>query len=299
MDIFTQLEPLIGLKGQWDNTQTTFRSDPLSYGYLCPIQRIEVETLGLYIISSPITNTEWWHQFMPVSGCPRVKGQWVVIDDKFDAFCKAGQCQEACGAEDGFVDLSAGRFRLEEEQEFLAQRFPRLSYFLERAEKLAQRIKSETGCGILLNTQSSVVDLRARILAQPEQIAKYAEAFRQLYGEITLVQGKVSTAYLPKPGDYSDVAITEASVIEEARFYALQEAVRQEAIDILAFLVQRKGGQIIENDYYLPQEQMTYTLLHNRIEAMRSGLYMGSEGFKKGVQELQLFFQTTLGGGRW
>jgi hypothetical protein len=174
-----------------------------------------------------------------------------------------------------------------------------LAYFLERAEKLIAKLKTETGCGILLNTQGSILDLRARILAQPDQIAKYAEAFKQLYGAITLVQGKVSTAYLPSPGDYSDVAITEASVIDEARFYALQEAVRQEAVDILAFLVKRKGGQIIDNDYYLPVEQMTYTLLHNRIEAMRSGLYMGSQGFKKGVQELQMFFQTTLGGGRW
>lgn len=299
MDITQDLEKLIGFKGQWDSEQKVFRIDPLTYGYLSPLQRVEVESQGLYLISSPITNTEWWHQFMLVSGCPRLKGQWVVIHDAFDSRCKAGECAEACGAEDGFVDLSAGRFRVDEDREFLNQRFARLAFFLERAEKLIAKIKAETGCGILLNTQGSVLDLRARILPQPEQIAKYAEAFKQLYGAITLVQGKVSTAYLPKPGDYSDVAITEASVIEEARFYALQEAVRQEAMDILAFLVKRKGGQIIENDYYLPVEQMTYTLLHNRIEAMRSGLYMGSEGFKKGVQELQMFFQTTLGGGRW
>lgn len=299
MDTVNQLEHLLGFKGSWDEAQTLFRVDPLTYGYLSPIQRVEVESQGLYLISSPITNTEWWHQFMPVSGCPRLKAQWVVIKDAFHESCKAGACQEACGAEDGFVDLSAGRFRVDEEREFFNQRFPRLAFFLERAEKLLSRLKAETGCGILLNTEGSILDLRARILAQPEQIAKYAEAFKQIYGAITLVQGKVSTSHLAKPGDYSDVAITEASVIEEARLYALQEAVRQEAVDILAFLVKRKGGQIIDNDYYLPVEQMTYTLLHNRIEAMRSGLYMGSEGFKKGVQELQMFFQTTLGGGRW
>ncbi|PIQ24587.1 hypothetical protein COW36_11255 [bacterium (Candidatus Blackallbacteria) CG17_big_fil_post_rev_8_21_14_2_50_48_46] len=299
MEHLAQLSDLIGMKGQWNAAGTVFKTDTLSYGYLSPIQKIEVEGQGLYMISCPITNTEWWHQFMPVSGCPRLKGQWIEIKDRFDPFCRAAQCDEACGAEDQFVDLSAGRFRVDEDREFLNQRFPRLGFFLERAEKLTQEISRQTGCGILLDTSSSVLDLRARFIGSDENIQKFAQAFKALYAEITRLQGKVSTAWLPQPEDYSDVKISEESVLAEARFYALQEAVRQESLDMLNFLVQKKGGQIIENEYYLPVEQVTYTLLNNRIEASRSGLYMGAEGFKKGVQELQQFFQTTLGGGRW
>lgn len=299
MDLQTQLESLIGMKGSWDSSGTIFRTDPLSYGYLSPIQRVEVESQGLYMISSPITNTEWWHQFMPVSSCPRLKGQWLVIHDRFEAACKAGQCAEACGAEDQFVDLSAGRFRVEEDREFLNQRFPRLAYFLERAERLLAEARQKSGCGILLDSRTTVLDLRARFLASPENIQKYAQTFKELYAAITHLHGKVNTAWLPAPGDYSDVTITEESVLQEARLYALQEAVRQEALDILAFLIKKKGGQILAQEYYLPMEQITYTLLHNRIEASRNGLYMGQEGFRKGVQELQKFFQTTLGGGRW
>jgi hypothetical protein len=299
MNLTPELENLTGLKGHWNQDQTVFRTDPLVYGYLSPIQRIECESQGVYMISGPVTHTEWWHQFMPVSSCPRRKGQALRIRDSFDSACLEARCQEACGAEDGFVDLSAGRFRVDQEREFLNQRFPRLAFFLARAEGLTQEMRSTSGCGILLDTATPVLDLRARFLATPENLRRYTRAFQELYGRITQLQGKLNAAFLPPPTEYSDVHINEEQVLAEARYYALQEAVRQEALDILAFLVHKKGGQIMENEYYLPVEQVTYTLRHNRIEARRSGLYMGAEGFRKGVHELQQFFQTTLGGGRW
>lgn len=299
MELQTQLAHLIGMQGNWDSHGIVFRTDPLMYGYLTPIQRVEVESQGLYMVSSPITNTEWWHQLIPVSSCPRFKGQYLAIRDAFDAACRAGRCMEACGAEDQFVDLSAGRLRVDEDRLLIQQYFPRLAFFLERAERLVAEVSRKSGCGILLETNTSVLDLRARFLYSPENVRKYAQAFKTLYAAITHLQGKVNTAWLPAPGDYSHVHITEESVLAEARFYALQEAVRQEALDILAFLVKKKGGQILGNEYYLPMEQITYTLLHNRIEAKRNGLYMGQEGFRKGIHELQQFFQTTLGGGRW
>lgn len=299
MDLASQISQTSGLSGNWSADQRSFRADPLVYGYLTPIQEIIIEPGGLQIVSSPVTNTEWWHQFIPVATCPRYRTQGIRIPDAYADLCLQGQCETACGAEDGFVDLSAGRLRLIEEASLIQQRFPRLDFFLARAERLTREINASQQSSLLLDISERVVRLRARIQADMTSLARHLEAFRQLYPQITQIHDKVNTAFLPQPKDFSDVAITEESVLEEARFYALQEGVRQEAVDILDFLVTRKGGSISENEYYLPQEQMVYTLMPTRIEAMRSGLYMGREGFRKGVQEVQQFFQTTLGGGRW
>ncbi len=104
-----QIASILGMTGKWDDNQSVFKVDPLVYGYLSPIQKLEIEALGgWHLVSSPITNIEWWHWFMPVSSCPRYKGHLVEISDRYDPFCKAAACSEACGAEDGFVDLSAG-----------------------------------------------------------------------------------------------------------------------------------------------------------------------------------------------
>lgn len=299
MDLAGQISQTSGLSGNWSADQRHFRSDPLVYGYLTPIQQLDIEPGGLQIVSSPVTNTEWWHQFIPVSTCPRYRMQGIRIPDGHADFCLQGQCDTACGAEDGFVDLSAGRLRLIEEASLIQLRFPRLDFFLARAERLTRKLNASQQTHILLDISERVVRLRARIQPDMASLARHLSAFRQLYPQITQIHDKVNTAFLPQPKDFSDVAITEESVLEEARFYALQEGVRQEAVDILHFLVERKGGSISENEYYLPQEQMVYTLMPLRIEAARSGLYMGTEGFRKGVQEVQRFFQTTLGGGRW
>lgn len=299
MDLASQISQTSGLSGNWSADQRHFRSDPLVYGYLTPIQQLDIEPGGLQIVSSPVTNTEWWHQFIPVSTCPRYKMQGIRIPDGHADFCLQGQCDTACGAEDGFVDLSAGRLRLIEEASLIQLRFPRLDFFLARAERLTREVNASQQTHLMLDISERVVRLRARIQPDMASLVRHLSAFRQLYPQITQIHDKVNTAFLPQPKDFSDVAITEESVLEEARFYALQEGVRQEAVDILRFLVERKGGSISENEYYLPQEQMVYTLMPLRIEAARSGLYMGTEGFRKGVQEVQRFFQTTLGGGRW
>jgi len=300
MDLHTQIEKLLGFNGSWNPTRNLFRVDPLSYGYLVPIKQVELEAGGVLLRSSPVTNTEWWHQFGPVSSCPRYKGQLIEIEDRYNPFCREGNCSELCHAEDGFVDLSAGRLRLQEDAEHIQHRFPRLQHFLERAEKLTEEYCQKNQVRILFDTSDNIVELRSRLRPESDAVlTAHIQTFKELYPLITGVQGKVNTAFLPQTPDYSDVDITDESVLEEGRYYALQEAVRQEAIDILHFLVERKGGTITENEYYMPENQMIYILWNNRIEATRKGLYMGNEGFKKGVQEIQKFFQTTLGGGRW
>lgn len=299
MDLQTQIEQSLGFKGNWNEDRNVFRVDAVTYGYMSPIQRIEIEPQGLHLVSSAVTNTEWWRWFMPVSSCPRYKGTLVEIHDRFDAFCKAGACSEACGAEDGFVDLSAGRLRLVEEALLIENIFPRLTAYLKRAEAMTEKICVAQDVRIMLDTSSSVVTLHTRIKPEPASFLRHVQAFKELYPMITGVQGKVNTGFLPNPGEYSQDDLDEKSILEEARYHALVEAVRQEAIDILHFLVTKKGGVIEDDVYHLNQDGMSYILHSNRIEAQRNSLYMGNEGFKKGVQEIQKFFQTTLGGGRW
>ncbi len=299
MDLQAQIEKTLGYSGNWNEDRTSFRVDPLTYGYLSPIQRVELEAGGIHLISSPITNTEWWHWFMPISSCPRYKGHLVKIKDRFDAFCRAGACTEACGADDGFVDLSAARLRLQEEAQLIENLFPRLQAYLNRAERLKDEVCKSQSVGILLDNNQAVVSLYSRLRPEPASFTRHVQAYQQLYPMITGVQGKVNTAYLPHPKTYSRDDLDEQSVLEEARFHSLVEAVRQEALDMMHFLLSRKGGFIEDNIYHLNQDNMSYTLHNNRIEASRAGLYMGNEGFKKGIQELQRFFQTTLGGGRW
>ncbi|MEZ0369642.1 MAG: hypothetical protein ACAI44_11185, partial [Candidatus Sericytochromatia bacterium] len=254
---------------------------------------------GIRLVSSPVTNIEWWHWFMPVNSCPRYKGTLVEIHDRYDPFCKVGGCAEACGAEDGFVDLSAGRLRLIEEATLIENIFPRLSAYLKRAQDMTETACMLEDVVIMLDTSTSVVCLHSRIKPDPANFHKHVQAFNQLYPKITGIQGKVNTGFLPNPGEYSQDDLDEKSILEEARYYALVEAVRQESVDILKFLLAKKGGKVEEDTYHLDQDNMSYILHSNRIEAQRNSLYMGNEGFKKGVQEMQKFFQTTLGGGRW
>lgn len=298
--LHSQIESILGMTGKWDPSQTVFKIDPITYGYLSPIQKLEIEALGgWHLVSSPITNTEWWHWFMPVSSCPRYKGHLVEIPDRFDAFCKAAACSEACGAEDGFVDLSAGRLRLIEEGALVASIFPRLQHYIDRAESLTKEICQHQGTAILVDSEQGIVRLHTRLKSDLTELQSHVKAFKQLYPMITGVQGKVNTGFLPQAKTYSQDDLNEVSILEEARYYALVEAVRQEALDMLDFLLERKNGRKEDNVYHIDQNNISYTLLNHRIEATRGGLYMGNEGFTKGVQEIQSFFQTTLGGGRW
>lgn len=297
METQRQIEQALGLKGSWNEQQLIFRVDPLVYGYMVPLQRLELRHERIYLYSSPLTNTEWWHQFMPVTSCPRYKGQQLEVADSFDSACRSAQCAEACGAEDQFVDLSAGRLPLEAESPYLSHAFPRLQAFLDYAQQIQTQFCQETQLQISLDYQRHLLGLQAH--TPLTQLRDYAEGFQHLYQAITQIQGKVNTSYLPPAPDYSDVDITPENVMAEARYYGMVEAVRLEALDMLAFLVERKGGSQDQNEYFLPSNQLSYRLYPSRIEAYRSGLYMGREGFKKGVQELQQFFQTTLGGGRW
>lgn len=290
------IQPMIGMNGKWEN-ETTFRVDPLVYGYMSPIQKIEIESEGIRIVSSSVTATEWWRNFMPITGCPRYKGSQVVIADYFDPFCQEGRCEEACGAEDDFVELSAGRLRLLEDNDHIVRLFPRLQQFLEHALALVEQTNQELGVGIGLEFTQNNMALGARVFTDREVFAKHCHAFKTLYPQITHIQGKLDTGHLPAPSDFSGDDIDD--VINEAKYYALLEAVRLETGDMLTFITGRRGGEVDGNQFHLPNESLTYTMLPHRVEANRAGSYMGMIDYKKGIQQMQQFVSTTLGGGRW
>lgn len=299
MSIRDIIETSVGFKGKWENYNMNFIVDPLTYGYMTPIQRVDIESEGVHIQSSPITNTEWWTNFMPTNSCPRFKGKAIEIEDYFNDFCKDGKCEEACGAEDGFVDLSAARLRVLDDAEFIDNLYPRLQLFLNRTAEILEKVNQEEDVGIGLDLNTPFIKLHTRVANDQAAITSHMNSMKKLYTLITNIHGKIDTSVLPPAASFNDEEPTEDSVIAEAKYYAMKEAVRLESVDILNFLVNKKGGKVEGNKYVLPNEDMYYELLSDKIVANRSNLYMGNVGFDKGVQQLQQFFQTTLGGGRW
>lgn len=292
------LRDLFQLTGKWQSSALLYQTEPVQQGYLVPIESLSLQGAELVLRSSPLTHTEWWHHFIPVNTCPRYRGYLLEIDDAFDAFCQQAGCQEACGAEDGFVDLSAGRLRLNHDRAYIAQGFHRLQAYLTLAAEYVDQSNQEQGLQIQLLATDNRLRLHAVSPLDPQLLKRYQLAFQSLYPQLTQIYGKANTLVLPPAPNYSEIDITPDSVIEEARYYALIEATYLEALDMLQFLVQKKGGSQEDTTYYLP-DQITYHRFPQRLEAYRSGLYMGRVGFKKGSQEIQQFLQTTLGGGRW
>ncbi len=292
------LQDLFQLTGKWQANGTIYQSDPIERGYLVGIESLSLAGAELELRSSALTHTEWWHHFIPVNTCPRYRGQLLEIADDFDVYCQKAACDEACGAEDRFVDLSAGRLRLAHDRAYIAQGFHRLQAYLTLVTESVDEINQQQGLRIELQAQNNRLRLQAKSPIDPQTLKRYQQAFQSIYPQLTQIYGKANTSSLPPAPNYSEVDITPESVIEEARYYALIEATYLEALDMLQFLVLKKGGSQEDNIYYLP-EQITYHRFQQRLEAYRSGLYMGRVGFKKGSQEIQQFFQTTLGGGRW
>lgn len=278
MEIREMIKTTIGFGGKWEN-DFKYRIDPLTYGYLVPIERVEIEFGGILMTSSALTNTEWWHHMMPAMAIPK------HIEYDTDA------------VEDGFLELSAGRLDLLEDADFLEHHFTRLYTFLSRAMSMIERTNEVLQMGIGLVIQEGCVRLQARLVTDQELLVRNCEAFKKLFSKITDIHGKVDTGVLPDPGDFNSNEIE--NIIAESKYYALIEATRLESLDILNYIMTKKKGTVEDNDYILPADKMLYKLYPNRIEAYRSGGYMGRTGFEKGVKQIQQFFATTLGGGRW
>lgn len=278
MDTREMIQSTLGFTGKWE-TERRFRVDTLTYGYLTPIEKVEIDVEGLTLISSPLTNTEWWHTLMPAMAIPA----HISYDPE--------------EVEDGFIELSAGRLNLLEDADFLEHHFTRLYTFLSRAMTMIEKTNSVLSMGIGLNYSDTILRLQSRFVLDQDLLIRNVEAFKKLYAKITDIHGKVDTSILPQPSDFSGNDIED--IIRESKFYALKEAVRQESMDILAYIISKKAGQIEGNQYILPKDRMSYKLLPTRIEAYRAGNYMGTIGFDKGIKQIQEFFATTLGGGRW
>lgn len=278
MEIREMIKTTIGFGGKWEN-DFKFRVDPLTYGYLVPIERVEIEFGGILLTSSPVTNTEWWHHLMPVMAIP----QNIEFDQN--------------DVEDGFIELSAGRLNLLEDADFLEHQFTRLYTYLSRAMAMIERTNEVLQMGIGIEVSKSQVRLQSRIVTDQELLVRNCEAFKKLFAKITDIHGKVDTSVLPEPSNFSGNDIED--IIQESKYYGLKEATRLETLDILNYIIAKKGGTVEDTDYILPNDKMIYKLYSNRIEALRAGSYMGRTGFDKGIKQIQQFFATTLGGGRW
>jgi len=285
----------LSIPGKWaDNLWT---ADFKAAGFLLPIQTIEIEAEKIFISSGAITNTEWWTKFTPIFQCPRFEGKLGIADD-WEVFCQETRCKEACGADDGFVELSAARFRLIEESEIIRNDFRRLQEFIDRVYRLISDFNSTYGVEIHLDVTSTNPYLYAQVDREDEvNLRNCFEAFMTLYPEITDVRGKIDIEEFSLDENFDPVS--EEGLVHEAKNYALQEMVRLAAKDMLNDLIREKDGEIAGNYYLIDRGRLRYVLKGNRIECIRDELYMGNLTFKKGINEAKGFFVTTLGGGRW
>ena len=289
-------DSLSNYKGQWQGN--SFIIDKKESGYLLAIERIELDSSKMKISSSSVTNTEMWTKFTPIHQCPRFEGA-LYIPDEYASYCKDAQCNTACGAEDGFVELRAARFRLIEESEIIKNQYRRLQQFLDRCYSMMEEFKSIFGVEIKLDISSHKPFFYSELYAPFEEntVRNYIEAYKTLFPEITDIRGKVDIDSFYLDEDYDPVS--EDGLIQEAKTYNLQEMVRLGAEDILAQTIKNKDGKVEGKFYLIDNGKLRYLLKNHTIEAYREDLYMGNVSFKKGLNEITNFVSTTLGGGRW
>lgn len=289
-------ESLHSITGKW--VGNNFVINYKESGFLLPIDHIEINGNYLYIKSSSITNTEWWTKFTPIDQCPRFMGA-LNIDDEYTPYCQVGKCSEACGAEDGFVELRAGRFRLKEESNIISEKFKRLQQFLERSYRLIEDFKQTFDVEIHLNNDSNSPYLYSQIDLNSDEsiIRNYIEAYNTIYPEIADIRGKVDIENFEINEDFDPVS--EEGLVQEARNYSLLEMTRLATIDALNDIVKLKDGDIEGKFYLIDKGRIRYVLRPDRVEAIRDELYMGNSYFKDGFNNITNFFSTTLGGGRW
>lgn len=284
------------LQGTWKDNIFTINYQEA--GYLVPIEKVEILGGVLRLKSSAITNTEFWTKFTPIHECPRFEGA-LYIPDEYAPFCQQTKCNTACGADEGFVELSAARFRLNEESEIIKNKFQRLQQYLERCYSLMEEFQGLFGVDIKLDISSSKPYFYSELYSPFEEniVQNYIEAYKTLYPEITDIRGRIDIESFTLEEDYDP--LSEAGLVQESRIYNLQEMVRLASKDILTHTIKIKDGEIDGNFYLIDHGRLRYLLKPNTIEAYRDELYMGNVSFKKGINEIQNFVTTTLGGGRW
>lgn len=289
-------EALHTLSGKW--VGNTFKVNFRESGYLLPVSSVEIVNDSIYISSSSLTNIEWWTKFTPNSQCPRYLGH-LDIKDSYTPYCIDGKCIEACGAEDGFVELSAARFRLLEDAEIIRNGFKRLQEFLDRALRLSQEFNQIFNVNIQIDikTQYPFFFTSLPLNSSEFDIKNTIEALFTIYHEITDIRGKIDIELFHINEDYDPVS--EDGLIQESKNYGLQEMVRLATKDLLEEIMKERHGEIEGKFYLLDRGKMRYILRSNRVEAIRDELYMGNVTYNKGLKEVQEFLSVTLGGGRW
>lgn len=272
--------------------QIPWQADPAS-GPLLPLASVIREGEQVRLTSGLVTRTGWWEAFMPESCCPRYRGA-LAVPDSVAAFCLAGDCQSGCGAEDGFVELKANRFRLLSDQAVIDRLFPALSRFLARAGRLAEELNQIHGTLWQLNLAN---DRPVFAAVCPESaLQAHVEAIQLLYPEATGVRGKVDLTQAPGATlDQLDLD-QDDDLMTYAKLLAFQEAVRDEVVRELGKLAVSRGGTAQEDKVSF--SGLTY-YFREQLEAERDSLYMGRISYREGVPRIQDFVRTTLGGGRW
>ncbi|MBC7475672.1 MAG: hypothetical protein H7263_15410 [Candidatus Sericytochromatia bacterium] len=288
-------ESLSSLSGEWKHN--IFQVDHKKSGYLTAIDQIELKSERICLRSSQVTNIEWWTKFTPIHLCKRFEGA-LYIPDEWAPFCQVAKCNIACGADDGFVELSAARFRLIEESNIISSEFKRLQQFLDRCYRLIEEFKETFNVEIQLDINSKKPFFYSEInIGEENMIRNYLEAYMTLYPEITDIRGNIDIDNFVLNEDYDP--ISEDGLVQEAQTYGLQEIVKLGSEDLLHDLVIQKDGKVDGKFYLIDSSKLRYVLKPNMIEAFREDLYMGNVTFKKGLKEVERFLSTTLGGGRW
>jgi hypothetical protein len=293
MSLAGTIDQTIGLKGT-DGPE--WHVDQRLHGPFAPLLYAAETPDGVHLVSSSLTNTEWWQTFMPRTLCPRLGGA-LGIDDWVEPFCKAEQCADACGVEDGFVELRANRFRLAADAEIIDKRFPQLHAFLDRADRLVAGQNQARTTGWQVSRQYQLPCLE--VMVPPDYVPSHLQGLAAMWASLTGVSGSVDVDHFP-PFDIESLDIdSDEGLMAMAQHYALREILRNRAEFLLADLVAERGGEVAGNEYKL-SSGLRYVINH-QIECYvgDKGGYMGAVPFTGGLAEIRQFVATTLGGGRW
>jgi hypothetical protein len=293
MSLAATINATIGLKG---TTGPEWHVDQRQHGPFAPLLYAAETPDGIHLVSCSLTNTEWWQVFIPRTLCPRLGGA-LPIDDWVAPFCKAENCAEACGAEDGFVELRANRFRLAADDAILAQRFAHLHEFLARADRVISQQNQTSGTGWQLSRQYPLPCLEVLVPAQ--YLTAHLQALAAMWPALTGVTSAVEVDRFP-PFDIEGTDIdSEPGLMAMAQHYALREILRNRAEFLFTDLVAERGGEVNGNEYKL-SGGLRYVISH-QVECFvgDKGGYMGAVDFTGGLDQVRQFVATTLGGGRW
>lgn len=286
------IEQTIGLAG---SEGPEWNVDQRRHGPFAPLLYATETASGIHLVTSPLTQTEWWQTFMPVSLCPRYDGK-LGIDDWIEPFCKTKRCVDACSAEDGFVELRANRFRLATDAEIIYKRFPHLHAFLDRAEKLVIAHNQAKQMGWQLARDYPLPCLQ--VVVPHDYLIPHLQGLAAMF---TLLTGVISDASVEvlAPFDIEGTDIdTESGLMATAQHFALLEILRRQAEFVFTDLITERGGEVNGSEYKLASG-LRY-LITTQVECyMGETGYMGQLAFKGGLAEVRRFIATTLGGGRW